>query len=349
MEKDIIRRGFDIPPLEERREREEEKSLRPLTLADFNGQTEIKSKLEIYLQAAKKREEALDHILFYGPPGLGKTTLAGIIAHEMNSELRITTGPTLEKAGDLAAILSNLQDHDVLFIDEIHRMSTTIEEVLYSAMEDFTLHIIVGKGPLARSICLNLPHFTLVGATTRLGLLSAPLRARFGIVEQLRLYTPEELCTIIHRGADVMKTEVHSDAARAIAERSRGTPRIALRLLRRVRDFAQVKGVATVTVELAKTAMDTLGLDSLGLDDGDRKILEAIVVLFDGGPVGLSTLAAALNEEQQTVEDIYEPYLIQKGMIERTPRGRKATDNAYRYLGKVPPKKQDAQNQLEIL
>ncbi len=349
MEKDTIRRGFDIPSLEEPREREEEKGLRPLQLADFNGQTEIKSKLEVYLQAAKKREEALDHILFYGPPGLGKTTLAGIIAHEMNSELRITTGPALEKAGDLAAILSNLQDHDVLFIDEIHRMSTTIEEVLYSAMEDFTLHIIVGKGPLARSICLNLPHFTLVGATTRLGLLSAPLRARFGIVEQLRLYTPEELCTIIHRGAGVMKMEVHSDAARAIAERSRGTPRIALRLLRRVRDFAQVEGVASVSKELAKTAMDTLGLDSLGLDDGDRKILEAIVLLFDGGPVGLSTLAAALNEEQQTIEDIYEPYLIQKGMIERTPRGRKATDNAYRYLGKVPPKKQDAQDQLEIL
>ncbi len=348
-EKETIRRGFELPPLEERREREEDKGLRPLQLSDFNGQTEIKSKLEVYLQAAKKREEALDHILFYGPPGLGKTTLAGIIAHEMNSELRITTGPALEKPGDLAAILSNLQDHDVLFIDEIHRMSTTIEEVLYSAMEDFTLHIIVGKGPLARSICLNLPHFTLVGATTRLGLLSAPLRARFGIVEQLRLYTPDELCTIIHRGAGVMNMKVHPDAARAIAERSRGTPRIALRLLRRVRDFAEVQGVASVETDLAKTAMDTLGLDSLGLDDGDRKILEAIVILFDGGPVGLSTLAAALNEEQQTIEDIYEPYLIQKGMIERTPRGRKATDNAYRYLGKNPPKKQAVQNQLEIL
>ncbi len=348
-EKEAIRRGFELPPLEERREREEDKGLRPLQLSDFNGQTEIKSKLEVYLQAAKKREEALDHILFYGPPGLGKTTLAGIIAHEMNSELRITTGPALEKPGDLAAILSNLQDHDVLFIDEIHRMSTTIEEVLYSAMEDFTLHIIVGKGPLARSICLNLPHFTLVGATTRLGLLSAPLRARFGIVEQLRLYTPDELCTIIHRGAGVMNMKVHPDAARAIAERSRGTPRIALRLLRRVRDFAEVQGVASVETDLAKTAMDTLGLDSLGLDDGDRKILEAIVILFDGGPVGLSTLAAALNEEQQTIEDIYEPYLIQKGMIERTPRGRKATDNAYRYLGKNPPKKQAVQNQLEIL
>lgn len=347
MDKENIHRGFDLPPLEELKEREDERSLRPLQLADFNGQTEIKSKLEVYIQAAKKREEALDHVLFYGPPGLGKTTLAGIIAHEMGSELRVTTGPALEKPGDLAAILSNLQDHDVLFIDEIHRMSTTIEEVLYSAMEDFTLHIIVGKGPLARSICLNLPHFTLVGATTRLGLLSAPLRARFGIVEQLRLYTTEELCVILDRGAGVMNMKVEPGAFRAIASRSRGTPRIALRLLRRVRDFAEVAGVPAVEAALAARAMDTLGLDSLGLDDGDRKILDAIVSLFDGGPVGLSTLAAALNEESQTIEDIYEPYLIQKGMIERTPRGRKATENAYRYLGKALP--QTAPDQLELL
>lgn len=337
----MIQRGFDLPPLEE------ERSLRPLQLADFNGQTEIKSKLEVYIQAAKKREEALDHILFYGPPGLGKTTLAGIIAHEMNSELRVTTGPALEKPGDLAAILSNLQDHDVLFIDEIHRMSTTIEEVLYSAMEDFTLHIIVGKGPLARSICLNLPHFTLVGATTRLGLLSSPLRARFGIVEQLRLYTQDELCTILTRGADVMKMKVAPQACRSIADRARGTPRIALRLLRRVRDFAEVAGVPSVEQDLAVRAMDLLGLDSLGLDDGDRRILDAIVTLFGGGPVGLSTLAAALNEESQTIEDIYEPYLIQKGMIERTPRGRRATENAYRYLGKTPP--QAEADQIEFL
>lgn len=344
-----IRRGFELPPQEEKIEQEEEKSLRPLRLADFNGQTEIKSKLEVYIQAAKKRDETLDHILFYGPPGLGKTTLANIIAHEMDSELRVTTGPALEKPGDLAAILSNLQERDVLFIDEIHRMSTSIEEVLYSAMEDFTLHIIVGKGPLARSICLNLPHFTLVGATTRLGLLSAPLRARFGIVEQFRLYTPEELSVIINRGASVLNMHVDPEASRAIAERSRGTPRIALRLLRRVRDFAEVAGAATVKADLAIRAMTMLGLDDLGLDDGDRKILSAIVDLFSGGPVGLSTLAAALNEEPQTIEDIYEPYLIQKGMIERTPRGRKATENAYHYLGRTPSQKQSSSDQLELL
>ena len=235
----------------------------------------------------------------------------------------------------------------MLFIDEIHRMSTTIEEVLYSAMEDFTLHIIVGKGPLARSICLNLPHFTLVGATTRLGLLSSPLRARFGIVEQLRLYTQEELCVILTRGAGVMKIVVSPAACRAIADRSRGTPRIALRLLRRVRDFAEVAGMPSVEEDLAVRAMNLLGLDGLGLDDGDRRILDAIVSLFGGGPVGLSTLAAALNEESQTIEDIYEPYLIQKGMIERTPRGRRATENAYRYLGKTPP--QTEPDQIEFL
>ncbi len=344
MDLEKIHRGFELPP------GEDEKTLRPCALADFHGQKEIKAKMEIYIRAARQRGEALDHILFYGPPGLGKTTLAGIIAHEMNSELRVTTGPALEKPGDLAAILSNLQDHDVLFIDEIHRMSTTIEEVLYSAMEDFTLHIIVGKGPLARSICLNLPRFTLVGATTRLGLLSSPLRARFGIVEQLRLYTQEELCQILRRGAAVLGMDISDRACNAVAERARGTPRIALRLLRRVRDVAEVAGEGQQIEEsTALQAMKMLGLDDIGFDSGDRRILDTIVTLFNGGPVGLSTIAAAINEEPQTIEDIYEPYLIQKGMIERTPRGRRATDNAYRYLGKEIPQRSEDQQQLEFL
>ncbi len=343
MDQEQRHRDFDLPPSED------EKSLRPTALAEFHGQGEIKAKLEIYLQAARQRGEALDHILFYGPPGLGKTTLAGIIAQEMKGQLRVTTGPALEKAGDLAAILSNLQDHDVLFIDEIHRMSMTIEEVLYSAMEDFTLHIVVGKGPLARSICLNLPHFTLVGATTRLGLLSSPLRARFGIVEQLRLYTHQELCLILRRGAQVLGLDITDQACHAVAQRARGTPRIALRLLRRVRDVAEVSGDPhQIRESTVLHAMTMLGLDDIGFDSGDRRILDTIVTLFNGGPVGLSTIAAAINEEPQTIEDIYEPYLIQQGMIERTPRGRRATDNAYRYLGKEVPQRNDAQ-QLEFL
>lgn len=312
-------------------------SLRPLTLDDFTGQRPLIEKLKIYIEATKKRGEPLDHTLFYGPPGLGKTTLAGIIAKEMGGDLRITTGPALEKTGDLAALLSNLQDNDVLFIDEIHRMNSSIEEILYSAMEDFELHIIVGKGPLARNICLNLPRFTLVGATTRLGLLTSPLRARFGILEQLSLYDREELSSIVTRGAHVMNIEIDEDASFKIADRSRGTPRIALRVLRRVRDVAEVSGDGVITKELAEKAMAMLGLDSSGLDSCDRKILEALIDLFGGGPVGLSTIAASLNEENQTIEDIYEPYLLQKGFIERTPRGRKATLRAYDYLGKKIP------------
>lgn len=312
---------------------EEVSSLRPQALNDFIGQSGLKDKLTIFMTASAQREEPLDHTLFYGPPGLGKTTLAGIIAKEMKGNLRVTTGPALERAGDLAAILSNIQPNDVLFIDEIHRMSAHIEEILYPAMEDFSLSIIVGKGPLARSIRLSLPKFTLIGATTRLGLLTSPLRARFGIVEQLHLYSPEELTAIVKRGAGVLGVDIADSAAEEIGLRSRGTPRVALRLLRRVRDVAEVKKAGQVRRELAQYALDMLGVDSEGLDEGDRKFLRALAELFDGGPVGLSTLAAALNEDSQTIEDIYEPYLIQKGLLERTPRGRKATRNTWDYLG----------------
>ena len=308
-------------------------TLRPQALDEFIGQSGLKDKLTIFMTASLQRSEPLDHTLFYGPPGLGKTTLAGIIAKEMKGNLRVTTGPALERAGDLAAILSNIQPNDVLFIDEIHRMSAHIEEILYPAMEDFSLSIIVGKGPLARSIRLSLPKFTLIGATTRLGLLTSPLRARFGIVEQLHLYSPDELTAIVKRGADVLGVNISDEAAVEIGLRSRGTPRVALRLLKRVRDVAEVKKAVTVERELAKFALDMLGVDSEGLDEGDRKFLLALVELFDGGPVGLSTLAAALNEDTQTIEDIYEPYLIQKGLLERTPRGRKATRNTWGYLG----------------
>lgn len=316
-----------------RREKEDEiYTLRPQALNDFIGQSALKDKLTIFMTASLQREEPLDHTLFYGPPGLGKTTLAGIIAKEMKGNLRVTTGPALERAGDLAAILSNIQPNDVLFIDEIHRMSANIEEILYPAMEDFSLSIVVGKGPLARSIRLALPKFTLIGATTRLGLLTSPLRARFGIVEQLHLYSPEELTAIVRRGAGVLGLKIMDEAAEEIGLRSRGTPRVALRLLRRVRDVAEVTRVPQVERDLARYALDMLGVDPQGLDDGDRKFLRALIELFDGGPVGLSTLAAALNEDAQTIEDIYEPYLIQKGLLERTPRGRRATRNTWDYL-----------------
>lgn len=317
-----------------RREKEDEvATLRPHELNDFIGQSGLKDKLTIFMKASLQRGEPLDHTLFYGPPGLGKTTLAGIIAKEMKGTLRMTTGPALERAGDLAAILSNIQPNDVLFIDEIHRMAPNIEEILYPAMEDFSLSIIVGKGPLARSIRLALPKFTLIGATTRLGLLTSPLRARFGIVEQLHLYSSGELTAIVKRGTGVLGAKIADDAAEEIGLRSRGTPRVALRLLRRVRDVAEVKKAPSIERGLARYALDMLGVDPEGLDEGDRKFLRALVELFDGGPVGLSTLAAALNEDGQTIEDIYEPYLIQKGLLERTPRGRRATRNTWDYLG----------------
>lgn len=332
-----------------KREKDEEiLSLRPMALSDFIGQSSLKDKLTIFMTASIQRNEPLDHTLFYGPPGLGKTTLAGIIAKEMKGGLRVTTGPALERAGDLAAILSNIQPNDVLFIDEIHRMSANIEEILYPAMEDFSLSIVVGKGPLVRNIRLSLPRFTLIGATTRLGLLTSPLRARFGIVEQLDLYSPEELTAIVKRGAEVLGVNIDDAAADEIGLRARGTPRVALRLLRRVRDVAEVKKTGRVEKNLAQYAMDMLGVDSYGFDEGDRKFLRALVELFDGGPVGLSTLAAALNEDQQTIEDIYEPYLIQKGMLERTPRGRKATRSTWDYLG-IPVSPYFTQNQQALL
>ncbi|MDR1138077.1 MAG: Holliday junction branch migration DNA helicase RuvB [Synergistaceae bacterium] len=322
-------------------------SLRPQTLEDFIGQDSLKEKLSIFIRASQSREEPLDHTLFYGPPGLGKTTLAGIISKEMKGNLKITSGPTLERAGDLAAILSNIQPKDVLFIDEIHRLSANVEEILYPAMEDFSLSIVIGKGLLARDMRMQLPRFTLVGATTRLGLLTSPLRARFGIVEQLDLYTPQELTKIVLRGAVTLDTEIDADAAGEIGKRARGTPRVALRLLRRVRDVATVHGENTIKPPLARAALDMFGVDELGLDEHDRKFLSALTELFDGGPVGLSTLSAALNEDTGTIEDIYEPYLIQKGMLERTPRGRKATRNAYEYMGVKP--KNAPPRQLELL
>lgn len=317
---------------------QEDVSVRPRSLEDFIGQERVREKLRIYMEAARGRREPLDHILFYGPPGLGKTTLAGIIAQEMGGQLRTTTGPALERAGDLAAIVSNVEPNDVLFIDEIHRMPAQVEEILYPAMEDFALHIVVGKGPLAKTIGLSLPRFTLCGATTRLGLLTSPLRARFGIVEQLALYTEGELSRIVLRAGGVMDVRILDEAALEIAKRARGTPRVALRLLRRVRDVAAVRGSGVIDAEAAAQAMDMLDIDAEGLDEGDRRILRTIIELFEGGPVGLGTIAAALNEDMQTIEDIYEPYLIQKGLLERTPRGRRATGNAYVYLGKPAPR-----------
>ena len=310
-----------------------ETTLRPQCLSDYVGQEKIKSTLKIYIEAAKSRGEALDHVLFYGPPGLGKTTLSGIIANEMGVNVRITSGPAIEKAGDLAAILNNLQEGDVLFVDEIHRLNRQVEEVLYPAMEDFAIDIMLGKESSARSIRLELPHFTLVGATTRAGLLSAPLRDRFGVVQRMEFYTPEELRTIILHSAAILGVEIEPEGAIELAKRSRGTPRLANRLLKRVRDFAQVKYDGVITKEVADFALDIMDVDKMGLDQNDRNILLMIIEKFSGGPVGLDTLAAALGEDAGTLEDVYEPYLLMNGLINRTPRGRMATENAYRHLG----------------
>lgn len=310
-----------------------ENNLRPKMLTDYIGQAAVKDNLKIYIEAAKKREEPLDHVLFYGPPGLGKTTLASIIANEMGVNLKITSGPAIEKPGDMASILNNLQEGEIIFIDEIHRLSRTVEEVLYTAMEDFAIDIVIGKGSSAKSIRIDLPKFTLVGATTRAGMLTAPLRDRFGVVSRMEFYTTEELTQIVKRSASVLNVPIDEKGAVAIALRSRGTPRIANRLLKRVRDFAEVKYEGKITSEVADLALDKLDVDKLGLDNIDREILMTMIEKFSGGPVGLDTIAAAIGEDASTIEDVYEPYLIQNGLIKRTPRGRTVTDLCYKHFG----------------
>ncbi|MBM4128646.1 MAG: Holliday junction branch migration DNA helicase RuvB [Nitrospira sp.] len=315
-----------------------ELNLRPRSFDEFVGQDKIKENLKVFIEATNKRKEPLDHVLFYGPPGLGKTTLAHIIATELRVNIKTTSGPVLERAGDLAAILTNLSDLDIFFIDEIHRMPRIVEEILYPAMEDFQLDIIIGQGPSARTLKLNLPKFTLIGATTRTGLLTSPLRERFGVVNRLEFYVPDELQKIVLRSSRILKTEIKEDAAYEIARRSRGTPRIANRLLRRIRDFAQVKGDGRIDLHITKSSLLSLDVDERGLDEMDRRLLLTIIEKFNGGPVGIETIAASLREDKETIEDVYEPYLLQEGLIERTPRGRQATKTAYKHFGMNIPK-----------
>ncbi|MCC6503200.1 MAG: Holliday junction branch migration DNA helicase RuvB [Deltaproteobacteria bacterium] len=329
--------GRDISPAK-LVEDELEVTLRPRLLDDFVGQDKLKENLKVFIQAAKARGEALDHVLFYGPPGLGKTTMANIIANELGSHVKATSGPVIDKAGDLAAMLTNLEERDVFFIDEIHRLSPIVEEIMYPAMEDYHIDILIGQGPSARSVKIELPKFTLIGATTRAGLLTSPLRDRFGVILRFDFYKSSELKTIIMRSASILGVEITPDGAEEISGRSRGTPRVANRLLRRVRDFAQVRAGGVITKEVASSALDMLEIDSKGFDKMDRRILLAIIDRYNGGPVGIDSIAAALHEERDAIEDLYEPFLIQEGYIMRTPRGRVATDLAYKHLGRTPAK-----------